>query len=133
MTFTNQGGAVYSGSDVSFGENSTVTFTGNSVTSYGGAMYATTCKIAFHRHSTVTFSRNLAGDGGGAIRTIFSQTIFTDNTVAMFNSNSATSEGEGGAIWVNVNYFGLFIIRGNLKTWEVNFTGNSQVTFSCTT
>jgi len=55
VTFTNngagQGGAVYSGSDMSFGENLIVTFTGNSVMSYDAAMYAT----KFHGHSMVTF------------------------------------------------------------------------------
>lgn len=117
------GGAIYViGSTVNVGADST--FTTNSSTSYGGAIYATQTdeeNVDDRKKSTVTvtnaiFSKNSTVTGGGAI---FSSAGTLDLNAATFSENETTSSSYGGGA--------LYTNASNVTTVEdVVFTANKS-------
>ncbi|MBQ8251728.1 MAG: autotransporter domain-containing protein, partial [Alphaproteobacteria bacterium] len=121
------GGAIYnyaynSNATITFGEGSTATFTGNTASYDGGAIYndgdmSGSGTITFGSGSTATFTGNKASKYGGAIwndRTI----RFGEGSTATFTGNTASSEG--GAIW---NAYGGTITFGSGSM--ATFSGNT--------
>ncbi len=146
-TATKYGGAISNYGGVTFGKNSTATFTGNSVTgdyTYGGAIYndyGTT--ITFGENSTAIFTDNSASSYGGAIFNNRSTITFGENSIATFTDNSASWYGgailnEVGTITFgenstatfmdnSVSYYGGAINNSGTITFngEAIFTNNS--------
>ncbi len=98
-TFTNNsafhsGGAIDNdGGTITFGESSTATFTGNSASTFGGAIY-NEGSITFGVESTNTFIENTASSGG-AIYNYEGAITFAEGSINSFSKNTAKS---GGAI-----------------------------------
>ena len=119
ITFTENsatsGGAIYSvdNSNILFEENSTVTFIENSATRDGGTIYSS--NISFEDNSTITFTENSATSGGAIYSVDNSNILFKENSTVTFTENSATRDG--GAIH-------------SVDNSNILFEGNSTVTFT---
>ena len=122
------GGALLSQSEISFTKNNTVTFSGNSAETIGGAICASgysysPSDISFTKNSTVTFCGNLA-ETGGAITVMRGEIMFTENDVVTFSGNSSTAYNSGGgAIYVSQQSSVCFAANN-----VVTFSGNSAET-----
>ena len=119
--FINNGatnGTVYSDawSNVTFKGNCYVTFSGNSATEYGAAIYSDNSLVTFTGNSNVTFSSNHAFNAyGGTIYSInFSNISFEGSSTTLFINNNAN---RGGAIFSSDHS-------------SISFEGNSNTTFS---
>ena len=111
---------------MSYGDTSTVTFTGNNAKYEGGAIFAFDCNIMFYGHSTVTFRRNRAGSEGGAIALRaggINDMSFGENSTVLFTENSAW---RGGAVSAII-YARFLQTKSSPK---ITFHGHSNVTFS---
>ena len=112
------GGAMYSAinSIISFDGATTVMYKGNKATKLGGAVDTFgKCSIKFNGNSTVKFSENRAQYGGAVLFYDYSKISFDGNTKVTYNSNKASEDG--GAIRSHENS-------------SITFDGNSKVTFS---
>ena len=107
-------------------ELSSITFEGNSKTTFdyvwalsdGGAMYIKWSIITFKGNSSVMFNKNKADGNGGAVYNGFhSALIFDGNSTVIFTNNEASRNG--GALYNDY--------------WStITFQGNSTVTFNNT-
>jgi len=112
-----EGGAVYSKwfSELSFNENTTVTFRGNFASTYGGAVYSFQyCNIVFNGNSVLVFHNNVANYGGAVYSQWHSALSFDRNMTLHFVSNFANING--GAV-------------NSFDHCSVMFNGNSLVNF----
>ena len=118
-------GTVYSDawSNVTFKETCNVTFSNNSATHSGAAIYSDNSLVTFMGNSNVTFSSNYASTNdersyypyGGIIYSInFSNISFEGSSTTLFNNNTAD---HGGAIFSS--YYS-----------SISFEGNSNAIFS---
>jgi Chlamydia polymorphic membrane protein (Chlamydia_PMP)./Bacterial Ig-like domain (group 2). len=109
VTFKNnsasKGGAIYSKGSV---DASHGTFTGNSATTHGGAIYAEDKLTVAPTSGTASFTGHTAGDRGGALASDKGMELKN----ASFSGNTAKA---GGAVWSG----------GMLDAEEVVFTGNT--------
>ena len=126
VTFNNNrancGGAVYILYNVtmSFGENCTVTFTGNHAIDdfHGGAVFAVKSHITFHGYSKVIFSNNHAGSGGAI--------MLWDNSVITFNENSnITFLGNNAKHYAGAVFVRSKSVMSFNETSTVSFTKNA--------
>ena len=114
---------------LSFGDTSTVTFTGNNAKYLGGAIYVNNSRITFHGHSTVTFIKNHAGSGGAIEIYNFEFyeffILFGENSTVTFTENSADV---GGAVHShNTAICFLWTLKCNISFYRhstVNFRRN---------
>ena len=164
VTFSNNNGrfggavSVWDNSVMSFGQNSTIIFTGNiasyvdsasySITSFldGGAIWSHNSSVSFDGHCTVTFNNNSATHHGGAIYSEQnSSLLFCRNSVVKFNHNKAVNFG-GGAI--NFRHTSYVLIYDNasisfhnntalnggaiseFNSSNILFDGSSRITFT---
>ena len=98
----NDGGTlyVYNTSNVTFTENSVVTFNNNNAIQNGGAMYFhSNCYISFRDFANVTFNNNQAVYGGAIFANHNSQTLLMRQAIVTFSSNRAIKDG--GAVYYN--------------------------------
>ena len=128
VTFNNNSainGTVYSdaSSNVTFKGNCQVSFSGNSATQSGAAVYSDNSQVTFTGNSNATFSSNYVYTNdvwwyyayGGIIYSInFSNISFEGNSTTVFSDNIAT---DGGAIHSSDHGY-------------ISFQGNSKTTFS---
>ena len=101
----------YNLSDVSFEENSKVSFNNNNAGQYGGALcFWSYCKLTIKGDTHVIFHNNSASDNGGALYGGDNCTIaIKEKSTIIFNNNRAM--GDGGAVYINTNSAILF--KGN--------------------
>ena len=115
-------GIVYAdtSSNVTFKGNCHVTFSDNSATQWGAAIYSDNSLVTFMGNSKVTFSSNYISTRsyysyGGVIYSInFSNISFKGSSTTLFNKNTAT---DGGAIYSS-------------DYGSISFEENSNTTFS---
>ena len=116
-------GTVYSDawSNVTFKETCHVTFSGNSATEYGAAIYSDNSLVTFTGNSNVAFSSNYVSNNklpynryGGIICSNFSNISFEGSSTTLFINNIATN---GGAIYSS-------------DYGSISFKGSSTTTFS---
>ena len=115
-TASSYGGAIYGGenSTIRLSSNGSVTFSGNRASYDGGAIYGSTITLA--DNESVTFSENMASDDGGAIYGRGDSTIeLSGNGSVTFSGNWASYDG--GAIYGYSNS-------------TITLSGNGRVTFS---
>ena len=108
-------GTVYSDawSNVTFKGNCYMTFSGNSATDYGAAIYSDNSLVTFTGNSNVTFSSNYVSNNelsynpyGGIIYSNFSNISFKGSSTTLFINNIATSL-RGGAIYSSSDQYTL--------------------------
>ena len=124
VTFNNNSatnGTVYSevSSNVTFKANCCVTFSGNSATQRGAAIYSDSSRVTFTGNSNAAFSSNYANDNirffrtyGGSIYSInFSKVSFEESSTTVFSNNTADYGG-------NICSFdhGHILFEGNSNT-----------------
>ena len=139
------GGAMYIHDDctITFQENSTVSFIGNSATN-GGVMYIDSSTVTFQGNSVVTFYYNMANNGG-VMYVYFSTVTFQENTNVTFGGNHA--DGNGGVMYTeyspitfqgnstakfyynDANFYGGALYISGYTDRIFTFRGNSTVTF----
>ena len=154
VAFINNGainGTVYSDawSNVTFKVTCHVTFSGNSATDYGAAIYSQNSLVTFTGNSNVIFSSNHASIDdymyGGTIYSInFSNISFEGSSTTLFSNNIASN---GGAIYSS--YYSSISFEGNSNTafsnnyadfvggaiyhnsfGNISFKGNARTLFS---
>ena len=113
LEYSGDGGAISNAGSITFGGSLTATFTGNSASRYGGAIYNNRGAITFV--GDATFTGNKATNHGGAIYNDRGTITFGEGSTATFTNNSASSSG--GAI---DNDHGTITFGG-----DAIFTGNS--------
>ena len=103
------GGAIYSynNADVMFQGNSMTTFKNNIAIQGGGVLYSYAyCGVSFKEHSVVTFIHNKALQGGAIYSQLNSYIKFEGNSTVKFIANAAVEYG--GAINLFTNTFIMF-------------------------
>ena len=85
------GGAIFTGTYISFEGNSYTIFSNNNVDNDGGAIFTTTKSIvAFNGYSTTVFKSNNANYGGALLAKLNSNITFSSNSTITFTDNRAT-------------------------------------------
>ena len=87
--------------NVTFDDDSTVTFLNNKADDCGGAMLAVESNITFNRNANVNFISNQGKSYGGALCILNTNIIFTGNSITIFENNQGAHEG--GAMSVDKN------------------------------
>ena len=118
-TSSSSGGAIYGNSGpITLSDNGTVTFSENTSSSSGGAIYG--YSITLSNNGTVTFSENTSSSAGGAIYGDF--ITLSDNDEVSFTGNTASSSG--GAI-CKEDYAGYYCTITLSNNGTVNFSENT--------
>ena len=126
------GGALYAGnnSDIDF-RNSPVSFTNNSATINGGAVFADKSRIRFI-NSPAEFRNNSAASGGAIYASNQTSAAFINSHVN-FIANTALSSG--GAVFISNSRMEIqsAVFRQNTadgKPNDIHFAGNAELVFS---
>lgn len=107
------GGAICSnGASINISDNENISFSVNSSSSYGGAIYSTG-SLNIQNNGDISFSGNISYDNGGAIYSISAININGNNDISFTNNKS--SSYYGGAIFTNSS---------------LDISGNNDVIFS---
>ena len=100
--FANSGGVFYNiNSNMTFTENSIVTFDRNKASMDGGVVYLTSgSMLTFDNHCNVTFSSNMARDYGGvAYINLYGQIIINTTRISLQNNKAGLTEN---SFFINV-------------------------------
>ena len=145
MFYRNRGGMAMSIADhsnITFEENSTVTFNYNIVFSYGGVVHINFSEVTFKGNCTVIFHNNLGGSGGIMYIIDHLNNTFQGNCTVIFDDNKAYGDGimyinddsnvtfEGNSTVIlhnNVAYNSYTMIIADHSS--ITFEGYSTVTF----
>ena len=110
VTFSDNKGSAFSATsgamaifkvNVTFDDDSTVTFLNNKADDCGGAVLAVESNITFNRNAKVNFISNQGKSYGGALCILNTNIIFTGNSITIFENNQGVHEG--GAMSVDKN------------------------------